>query len=58
MDHGPIILQEPVEIKEADTISSLEGRIHKLEHRLYPKAIGLIIAGGVKVAGRKVKIKG
>ncbi len=54
MDHGPIILQAPVEIKENDTLDSLEKRIHKLEHRLYPQAIKLFLEGKLKIAGRKV----
>jgi phosphoribosylglycinamide formyltransferase-1 len=56
MDHGPIILQEAVPIKESDTVESLEARIHKVEHRLYYKAIGLFSSGKLKIVGRKVKI--
>lgn len=43
VDHGPIILQEEVKIEESDTPESLEEKIHKVEHKLYPKAIGLVI---------------
>ena len=42
MDHGPLILQKQIKIKRADTLSSLEKRIHTLEHELYPQAINLI----------------
>ncbi|MFA5100043.1 MAG: phosphoribosylglycinamide formyltransferase [Candidatus Omnitrophota bacterium] len=56
MDHGPIILQEAIPIKENDTLASLEGRIHRLEHRLYPKAIQLFAQGRLKIKGRKVGI--
>lgn len=56
MDHGPIILQETVPIKEKDTQDSLEARIHKVEHKLYYKAIGLIASNKLKVIGRIVKI--
>ncbi|MBN1913466.1 MAG: phosphoribosylglycinamide formyltransferase [Candidatus Omnitrophica bacterium] len=55
-DHGPIILQEPVEIKQGDTLESLEARIHKSEHRLYPEAIRLYARGKLKIEGRKVRI--
>lgn len=55
MDHGPIILQEPVKIKEDDTPESLEARIHKVEHKLYPKAIALLAEGKLKVEGRKIR---
>ncbi len=56
MDHGPIILQAPVEIKEADTLESLEAKIHKVEHTIYPQAIKLFIEGKLKLEGRKVRI--
>ncbi len=46
-DTGPIILQEAVEIKYNDTVESLRGRIHEVEHRILPRAIELIAAGRV-----------
>ena len=57
LDHGPIILQESVPIEKGDTLKSLEERIHKTEHKLYPKAIGLFIEGKLKVEDQKVRIK-
>ncbi|MFH1338710.1 MAG: phosphoribosylglycinamide formyltransferase [Candidatus Omnitrophota bacterium] len=56
MDHGPIILQEAVKIKEDDTLESLEARVHKVEHKIYPQAIRLFIENRLKLEGRKVKI--
>lgn len=56
MDHGPIIMQEAVPIKENDTVKSLEGRIHKAEHKLYYKAIDLFAKGKLREVGRKIKI--
>jgi len=56
MDEGPAILQSPVTIKENDTEASLAERIHKEEHKIYPKAIQLFIEGRLKIEGRKVKI--
>jgi phosphoribosylglycinamide formyltransferase-1 len=58
MDHGPIILQKEVEVKETDTLKSLEEKIHKVEHSLYPEAIKLIAEGKVELRGRRVKITG
>lgn len=55
-DHGPIILQGELKLKEADTLKSLEARIHKLEHKLYPEAIRLFTQGRIKIKGRRVKI--
>lgn len=48
VDCGPVILQQKVEIKNNDTLASLESRIHRLEHKLYPQAIGLLISGKLK----------
>ena len=56
MDHGPIIVQAAVEIKEKDTLETLEEKIHAQEHKLYPFAIKLFIEGKYKIYGRKVKI--
>jgi phosphoribosylglycinamide formyltransferase-1 len=56
MDHGPIILQEAVKIKDDDTPESLEARIHKAEHKLYPEAIKLFVEGKLKIEERLVKV--
>lgn len=58
MDHGPVILQKEVVIKESDSLGSLEERVHKIEHSLYPQAIGLIALGKARLKGRRVVIKG
>lgn len=54
IDHGPIILQEPVAIHEGESEKHLLGRIHCVEHRLYPEAIKRVVAGKAKVRGRQV----
>ncbi|MDD5505658.1 MAG: phosphoribosylglycinamide formyltransferase [Candidatus Omnitrophica bacterium] len=56
MDHGPVILQEQVSIRSNDTLASLEKRVHRLEHRLYPQAIKLFYSGKIKLSGRKAEI--
>ncbi len=56
VDAGPIILQKAVEIKETDTLETLEKRVHKVEHRLYPKAVKLFVEGKLKIKKRRVKI--
>lgn len=56
MDHGPIILQEALEIGEGDTLKSLEERIHCLEHKIYPQAVKLFVEGRLKVNGRRVRV--
>jgi len=57
-DHGPIIVQAAVEVKEDDTLEALKERILKQEHRIYPLAIQLIAEGRIEIEGRKVRIRG
>ena len=49
VDHGVIIAQESVRIKKQESLKSLEARIHKVEHKLYPKVISLFSKGKVKI---------
>ncbi len=52
MDHGPVILQEQIKIRSSDTLASLEKRIHRLEHKLYPQAIKLFYSGKIRLKGK------
>lgn len=54
MDHGPIILQEPLRVKDKDTLESLEKKIHQLEHKVYAQALNLFLSGKLRIKGRKV----
>jgi phosphoribosylglycinamide formyltransferase 1 len=54
VDHGPIIYQRPVPIKENDTHESLKARVQRAEYKAYPKAIKMFIEGKPKVVGRKL----
>lgn len=49
IDHGPIILQEKVPILAEDTVESLEEKVHRLEHALYPQAVRLYAEGKLRV---------
>ena len=44
-DNGPVILQESVEVSDNDTPESLQEKVLKLEHKLYPEAIKLFETG-------------
>jgi len=57
VDHGPILLQEALAIRPDDTDATLLRRIHALEHRLYPRAIQLLLDGRVHVHGRIVSLR-
>jgi len=56
MDHGPIIMQQSIKIEEFDTLASLEGKIHKVEHKIYAEAIQLFVEGKLEIKGRSVSI--
>jgi phosphoribosylglycinamide formyltransferase-1 len=43
MDTGPVIVQESVPVLPDDTAASLHARIQRVEHRLYPEAIRLVM---------------
>ena len=57
IDHGPILLQEALPILQVDTEASLLEKVHRIEHRLYPRAIHLMLEGRVRVSGRTVTIQ-
>ena len=56
VDSGPIVLQEEVRVKPGDTEKTLHQRIHRVEHRLYPKAIRLLVEERLRVLGRRVEV--
>ena len=43
VDAGPIICQEIVKIEDSDTVESLEAKVHKAEHKIYPVAIEIAL---------------
>lgn len=45
VDHGPIIAQTPVEVREGDTVESLHRRIQQVEHALYPRIVEAFVSG-------------
>jgi phosphoribosylglycinamide formyltransferase 1 len=49
MDSGPIILQEALELPYPAPIGEIEQRVHRVEHRLLPRAVRLIAAGRVRL---------
>ena len=53
LDGGPIIVQATVPVLDDDTPASLSARILVQEHRVYPEAVRLVLAGGWRVEGRR-----
>jgi phosphoribosylglycinamide formyltransferase-1 len=57
VDHGPIVAQEAVAVREDDDWDSLEARVHEVEHRLLPAAVRALVEGRLEVAGRRVRVR-
>ncbi|MFA5059517.1 MAG: phosphoribosylglycinamide formyltransferase [Candidatus Omnitrophota bacterium] len=55
VDNGAIILQQEVKVSPKDTLETLEEKIHRVEHKLYPQAISLFVRDKISASGRKVK---
>ena len=58
VDHGPLVFQEPVAIRDDDVWDTLEVRVHETEHRLLPRAVIALVEGRLKVDGRRVHVIG
>lgn len=58
LDSGPIVAQEAVSVLSSDTPETLAERILGVEHRLYPRAVRLLLDGRCRVEGRRVLVEG
>lgn len=56
VDGGPIILQKAVQVLEDDTPETLQERVLKEEHKLFPRAVQLFARGKLRLEGRRVRI--
>lgn len=54
LDSGPIVAQASVPVLPEDTADTLSGRILVEEHKLYSKAIALVLSGRYRIEGRRV----
>jgi phosphoribosylglycinamide formyltransferase 1 len=57
VDHGPIVLQAAVPVRDDDTVETLSARILEREHAIYPEALALLASGRLDVDGRRVRIR-
>lgn len=55
-DHGPIVLQRAVDVRDDDTPTSLAERVFTAECEAFPEAIALYAAGKLKIVGRQVHV--
>ena len=58
LDGGPIIAQAKLTVLPDDTETSLEKRIHQIEHKLYPHVIKQISGGQIKLTQDNVYFDG
>ena len=54
LDGGPIVVQAVVPVLDDDTVERLSARILAEEHRIYPEAVRIVLAGGWTVNGRRL----
>ncbi|HVF88708.1 MAG TPA: phosphoribosylglycinamide formyltransferase [Blastocatellia bacterium] len=57
LDHGPIVLQRAVEVREDDSVETLSARILEQEHLLYPEAVALVLDERFTIEGRRTYLK-
>jgi phosphoribosylglycinamide formyltransferase-1 len=55
-DHGPILLQRAVPVRDDDTPDTLAARVFGAECEAYPDALRLLAEGRVHSDGRRVRI--
>jgi phosphoribosylglycinamide formyltransferase 1 len=58
VDHGPIVLQEAIDVAGDDDWDSLEARVHDVEHRLLPAALKALLEGRIRIEGRRAVVEG
>jgi phosphoribosylglycinamide formyltransferase-1 len=54
LDSGPILLQEAVPVLASDSVEDLSARILLAEHRIYPRAVRVLLEGRYRMEGRRV----
>jgi len=53
LDAGPIVMQEAVAVRPDDTPDTMAARILEAEHRIYPRAVRLLLGGRWRLEGRR-----
>jgi phosphoribosylglycinamide formyltransferase-1 len=57
VDTGPVIIQSVVPVYTDDTAETLQQRILREEHRIFPQAIQFYAEDKLEIIGRKVRVK-
>jgi len=58
LDHGPIVAQGAVPVRDSDDEATLAARVLAVEHRLLPAAVRAFCTGRLVIAGNRVRVKG
>jgi len=56
LDHGPIVLQAIIEVRQDDTPDSLAGRLLAQEHTIYPRAVRWFVEGRLSIEDGVVRV--
>jgi phosphoribosylglycinamide formyltransferase 1 len=56
LDHGPIVLQRAVPVRDDDTVATLSARILEQEHQIYPEAVATVLNKNFRIEGRGTRI--
>jgi phosphoribosylglycinamide formyltransferase-1 len=56
-DTGPIVLQKTLKVLDTDTPETLQRKLLKIEHKIYPEAIRLFETKKPELIGRRVFFK-
>jgi phosphoribosylglycinamide formyltransferase 1 len=57
LDHGPIVMQQSIEVLDGDSVETLTSRILEHEHRIYPEALARVLSPGFHVEGRRTFLR-
>jgi phosphoribosylglycinamide formyltransferase-1 len=58
LDHGPILAQAVVPVRDGDDPSTLAARVLRAEHRIYPAAVQWLLEGRVTIEGGVAQVAG
>lgn len=57
LDHGAIIVQKAVQVRDDDNERTVAARILEQEHLAYSEAIKIVLDGNFEIVGRRMKMK-
>jgi phosphoribosylglycinamide formyltransferase-1 len=58
LDHGPIVIQAAVPVRQDDTAETLAARVLRQEHEIYPRAARWFLDGKLVIESGVVRVKG